>query len=176
MMDDLDNNILSHMLAYLPHQFRYVALVNRRFRELYPYAAVTTFHNATESAETTKIWLQEDGIWVTAEGCSYAVRHGKLPALEFLVSQGCHLRSNSCLIAAGYGKLNILQWLRLGEHPCVWDRSVIQAAIARGHLNILQWICNQEDPVVKYCFGCNRIPVDDDDNLAVIQGHLHILQ
>ena len=175
MMDDLDDNILSHVLAYLPHQFRYVALVNRRFRRLYPYAADTTFQNATESAATTKIWLKEDGNFVTEEGCSFAVRYGKLPALQFLVSQGCHLALNSCMGAAMNGNLDILQWLRSRDPPCCWNRFAIRAAIRIGRLDIVKWICFQEDPVVKYCFGYDD-ENDDDDHLAATGGHLHILQ
>ena len=181
MMDALDDNILSQVLAYLPHQFRYVALVDRRFRRLYPYsyAAVTTFHNAMESAATTKIWLAENTYLVEAQGCKFAVRYGKLPALKFLVSQGCYLSNSAYIEAAKYGNLHILQWLRSENHPCVWDRSVIRAAIKKGHLNIVQWICHQGDPVVKYGFGCDDVETavdDDDDFLAAIQGHLHILQ
>lgn len=175
-MERLDDNVIRNVLLYLPQQYRYVSLVGRRFRKLYPHAAVTTFHHAMASAATSAIWLQEDSSRATRQGCSFAVKYGKFPALEFLASHGCVLDSNSCKNAAEQGDLPILQWLRSQDPPCDWNRLAMQAAVHMGHLHVVEWIWEQQDPEVTYRFVDLNVGDGGHDRLAAAEGHLHILQ
>lgn len=84
---------------------------------------------------------------------SGAIKHDKLETARYLrsLSPPCSWNENSCAVAAYYGRLNILQWLRdpnpsKGKHCCPWDARTCANAADGGHLDLLQWARAQEPP------------------------------
>jgi hypothetical protein len=51
------------------------------------------------------------------------------------------LKSTHCLLAAGFGHLDALKWLRV--HGCPWTIEANSAAASNGHLEVVQWLVAQ---------------------------------
>ena len=80
-----------------------------------------------------------------------AIEHNHLHILQWLFSlrHKCPIRVlgvESCRLAAQFGRLAILQWLRssewdpLRDPPCPWNESVCATAAYNGQLATLQWL------------------------------------
>ena len=62
----------------------------------------------------------------------------------YAVSEGMPANINSMRIAARYGLIAGMHWLRDLDPPCPWDSTVLYAAAEEGQLQVLQWM---RDPV-----------------------------
>lgn len=90
----------------------------------------------------------------------HAVQHDNATALlECLRAYApSGFASNGMEVAAGLGKLDVIQWLAMHyENDLFWNPGCVEAAAAGGHLETLQWLMNkvsiQPDqlvPVIKY--------------------------
>ena len=68
-----------------------------------------------------------------------------------------------CLLAAGRGYLNVLQWAR--ANGCPWDSTICCSAAGMGHFDVLQWA------------RANGCPWDENTcTFAAEKGRLEILQ
>ena len=66
------------------------------------------------------------------------VLDGHLALLEYChIKLGCKLRGRLCAVAAQYGRLDVLVWLR--GNGCPWDCTVTAQAAYHGHLDLLKW-------------------------------------
>lgn len=53
-----------------------------------------------------------------------------------------------CSVAAAYGSMRIIKWLRL--HDCPWDDGVLNMAAREGHLDIIKWAVGSGCPLSEY--------------------------
>ena len=56
--------------------------------------------------------------------------------MKYLVRRGCKKEARLCRIAAQYGPLHILIWLR--ENACIWTDDVTYVASENGHYDVLK--------------------------------------
>lgn len=63
--------------------------------------------------------------------------------IEFIRSLNC---SNACDLAAKYGSLKCLQWLRTRNHPFSWSVSTSANALRSEHAHVLDWLLSQNPP------------------------------
>jgi len=61
---------------------------------------------------------------------------------------GGRWNEDTCLVAARFGRLNILKHLRL--HSCPWDARTVFCATEYGHYNIVEWALQNGCPCDKY--------------------------
>lgn len=66
-----------------------------------------------------------------------AVENNQLDTVKWLAERGHTGNHESCILAARYGLLQMLQLLR--QNNCGWNEDVCMAAACRGHLEVLQW-------------------------------------
>lgn len=76
---------------------------------------------------------------------SHAIaKNGSIELMDFIRDQDkpCPYNVQTCAIAALYGHLELLIWLRTpryGRHSCKMDYKVRENAALNGHLHILKW-------------------------------------
>ena len=119
-----------------------VLLVNKRFNNLYRKRVPGSIRSSIQQ-HCSRVEL-----------CDWAVRSG-MP------------QNYACSRAAMGGHLNVLQWLRSQNPPCVWDECACSGAAMGGHLGVLQWLRSQDPPCPRNRWACSR---------AVMGGHLDVLQ
>jgi len=114
--------------------------------------------------------------WLRAHQCpndylaiSAAAAKGQLTAIKWLVEHrlGGILNSRTLEMAAGYGHLGVVKWLRLqgGGRNCVWMISMASRIAVNGHLEVLKYAIAD---------GC---PWDETVcSSAAEGGHLEVLQ
>ena len=120
LMDLDDDALLRSIVDFLPGHFRFVAGVNRRLQSLYDdhHSTPNTFYMAAMASDATRtIWLEEDETNVRKDGCRLAAKYGNLEALQWLRSHDCRWNGYVCREAAGEGHLHILQWARSQAPP-----------------------------------------------------------
>ena len=175
-----DDDLLRYILSYLPHQFRYVALVNRRFHRLYPYDPITTFQNAVASVSTASVWRDEEH-HASAMVIRMAAKYGALPVLQWVRPMEGHDylfdRLYICHPAAEHGQLHILQWLSVSQQANNEDGrlqafahpGIMKSAARGGYLSIMQWLRALNVP---------RCPILDPEVVlvAVEQGNIDMVR
>ena len=78
--------------------------------------------------------------------CGVAARFGHLGVLRWLRSQGCQWDERTCHFAATAGQLEILEWARSQNPPCPWvKRNCVYEASNNDHHHVLAWIREQPD-------------------------------
>ena len=164
---DLDDASLVSIFDFLPGHFRFVASVNRRFRFLYRSTPNTFYTAAMKSDATRDKWLEEERANVRRNGCALAAKYGNLEALQWLRSHDCRWDSDVCTEAAAGGHLHILHWARSQSPPCPWNEWVCTMAAMNGQLDVLQWLRSQIPPCPWNRVACAW---------AVVNGHLEVLQ
>ena len=153
---DLDDASLETILDFLPGHFRFVASVTRRFRLLYHQTPSPLYNAAMTSDATRALWLQENESNVREKGCRLAAKFGNLAALQWLRSRDCRWDSGACIEAAAGGHVHILHWARSQTPPCSWDEGLCGAAAANGQLDVLQWLRAQTPPCPWNELTCGR--------------------
>ena len=164
-------NILPHIVSYLgPHQYRFVASVNRSFQTAYSLAFPTgqdTYPNASTLEHATMCFTEMEPHMIDAQInlTVSAVKHNCLPALEYLKSVKCRFDSQRCTyLAAQSGQLSLLQWLQ-NEAGCSFHTRTCAEAADHGHLHVLHWLRERKCPWDEWtCAG------------AAHNGHLEMLQ
>jgi len=80
--------------------------------------------------------------------CLVAALFGRLDALRWLRSQNppCPWDERTCALAAVFAPLEVLKWLRSQDPPCPWDKSMCSYAVSFGRLDVLVWGSNQSPP------------------------------
>jgi hypothetical protein len=73
----------------------------------------------------------------TTHATAVAAEYGRLGILKWLRANKCAWDEVTCTRAAGNGHLEVLEWAR-GE-GCPWDERTCAAAASHGHLTILEW-------------------------------------
>lgn len=115
-----NDDVLRCVFSFVPESYRFVASVNRRFRNLYRQE----YHNSTatsmkttsvESIGTTQIYLMDEwhrsGELQTGNGTSTLWQF-----LDHNPSVGIAATET----AAKHGEVGTLQWLRAQTPPCPW--------------------------------------------------------
>lgn len=83
---------------------------------------------------------------VSPYACDAAIALGRLDVVDWAVAHGAPLIGRLCRLAARYGHLPILQWLR--GRACAWDRSeCMEAAIEHDHADIVEWMLPHIDAI-----------------------------
>jgi hypothetical protein len=102
-------------------------------------------------------------LWQQAATTSIAARYGALATLQWLRENGCDWDTNTCRAAAEGGHLAVLQWAR--ANGCDWNSNACMWAAKGGHLHVLQWArangCDWDKHTCMWAAG---------------GGHLHVLQ
>ena len=73
-------------------------------------------------------------------GAEKAIQFGDLSGMQLLYQRGDRddeLSDGLCTLAAEWGRLEILKWLRENNFP--WDEETCRRAASGGHLEMLQW-------------------------------------
>ena len=96
------------------------------------------------------IWAHEEGFSSAWQGngpsyrsyfehnpCSVAAKYGHISCLKWLRENGCDWDADTCSFAAGGGHLSCLIWLR--ENGCPWEMRTSFSAASNGHLSCLKW-------------------------------------
>jgi hypothetical protein len=68
-------------------------------------------------------WLLNHGFRLSRTLMDSAVRFGHIKLMKIALKRGGEMNTKTCAIAAFYGRLNALQWLR--SHGCQWDGNVL---------------------------------------------------
>jgi hypothetical protein len=100
---------------------------------------------------------------------SVAAEYGQLEILQWLRAQipPCPWSTWTCVSAAKRGHLEMLQWLRAQDPPCPWGEDSCMYAAMNEQLNILKWLRAQDPPC----------PWDEETcTYAAANGHLEVLQ
>jgi hypothetical protein len=135
-----NDDTLQHILSFVGcNQYRFVASVSKDFQnayhQLYPENK-TTYCNASTIGHA-KICIAEcKGTRKSVTLCYSAIRHGSLPALQYLRSSNYQWDAFVCNVAAQFGQLHILKYLR--QKDCDWGKTC-ELAVQYGHLPIVQW-------------------------------------
>jgi hypothetical protein len=154
----------NHILPFIgPGVYRYVAGISRQFKEMYTELYPSQETHIISSVAQAELACRESPDSVAIG--HIAVRGGTAEALQFLHTQGYGWSISTCAVAAKYGHLHLLQWLREKEQSCPWDKSTCAMAAWGGYLRILQWA--RENGCSWSSCTCNQ---------AASQGHLHVLQ
>ena len=106
------------------------------------------------------------GISIGPKAFKYGVKRGYLSLLQWIY-QTFGPRYDGyddlCGIAAKYGHLETLQWLRTLPFP--YMSYTLDTAIRGGHLNCIQWLIDN---------GCSKSNIEW--SYAALYGHLHVLK
>jgi hypothetical protein len=68
----------------------------------------------------------------------WAASAGQIDALEWAQDWGMHDDTETCMWAATYGHLHVLQWL-WGKDGATWDSRVISCAEEGGYNYVVEW-------------------------------------
>jgi hypothetical protein len=129
------------------YQFRFVGAVSRDFNRVY----VETFPNQTTSYRAVTTVAQIALCYDELNGkrldkiAEYAASLGNIKVLKYMREKNNNrLKRRACAMAARYGHLETLKWLR--EVRCPWDEYTCTYAAKGGHLECLQWLRRQNCP------------------------------
>ena len=156
-----DVETLRRIASYVGnHHYRYVASINQSFQTAYKeeFPASNDTYRTASTVAYAKICFEEMEVNPLNQeklACS-AVKHGCLPALEYLKSVKCEFDVGPTTVAAHMGQLPILQWL-LHNGYCVNSR-ICETAAKNGHLHVLQWLREKKTSVGRFhlCYGSIR--------------------
>ncbi len=70
--------------------------------------------------------------------CSLAAYYGQLRILKWLRANGYGWNENTCRYAARYGYMHVLQWAH--EHGAPWSELVCEDAVHGCELEVLKWL------------------------------------
>ena len=98
-----------------------------------------------------------------------AAKYGYLNIIKWLRAQNppCPWSDETCCIAASHGQLEVLQWLRAQDPPCPWSPDVFTGVVLSCNILILQWLITQNPPC-PYDDIIFEI-ANDNSNLQVIE-------
>jgi hypothetical protein len=193
---------LSHILAFVPDSYRFVAPVSRIFFVQYLTAhdddmsTRTLLVHAVATPRTAQIWLNDGRPLLPL--VLMAARLGRLDVLRYLhdLGGGWPLTPDVdgydiCMAAAPGGHLHIWEWA-LNSDVAVWDVSMALRAARDGYLEVLRFAQSCDYPMSGHEFRLSAqhghlnvvmylheqgIPWEVDTCASAAQGgHLHILQ
>ena len=104
-----------------------------------------------------------------SEMCNVAASYGHLDVLKWLRSQDppCPWSDLTCSLAAANGHLHVLKWLRSQDPPCPWDVWACAEAAKKGRLDMLKFLRSQDPPCPWSEWTCAE---------AAMNGHLDVLK
>jgi hypothetical protein len=93
-------------------------------------------------------WALEIGMPGGVVLCRKAAGLGRVDILQWLRAQEppCLCDASVCVAAAGNGEMEVLKWLRAQEPPCEWDETSCTAAVLGGQPEALRWLLSQNPP------------------------------
>jgi hypothetical protein len=152
----LTDVLAREIFAHLPRRYRFVAGVNKSWRDAYRKATVikdtdmvTSYENAVANPRTTAIFMTETAgtsprclcHW---QFCTLAARYGRLATLQWLVQDdraarpvSFMLMTSVCKEAAKYGQLDCLRYLH--ERGWSWNATTCRAAAEHDQLACLRY-------------------------------------
>jgi hypothetical protein len=138
--------IACHIVPFVgDYQYRFVGSVNRKLHQAYSMTLPNkqTYVNMSTIPHSKICWsdsvLSNPPIAPTTLW-RVAVRQGNLLVLQYLKSMDFVADDDTCVIAAEYGHLDILQWVRTSSTMnCAWDKRICENAAKNGHLHVLQY-------------------------------------
>jgi hypothetical protein len=171
--------LLGSILSLLPKKsFRFTGAIGKRFKRVYldlhDGDTTTSFKHAVYSIATADVWLVEnrytnlrsrrDGIRVF-RACTVAATFGRLKILQYLrKKRKCAWSQSTAAGAAQNGHLATLKWAR--TRGCPWSRAVCTRAAAAGHRHVLAWLTSHKCPwLPKQC-----------EQIAETNGHVHVVE
>ena len=98
-----------------------------------------------------------------------AAKYGYLNIIKWLRSQNppCPWSHETCTVAASYGQLEVLKWLRAQDPPCPWSSDLFTSVVQTCNIGMLQWLITQNPP----CPYDNII-----FEIANNNGNLHVIE
>ncbi len=84
-----------------------------------------------------RVWSKNDESYAADNAVVIAAKYGQLDVLQWLRENGCPWNAVTCSAAAEGGHLSCLQWRR--ENGCPWNFFTCSAAASGGHLSCLRW-------------------------------------
>ena len=98
-----------------------------------------------------------------------AAKYGYLNIIKWLRAQNppCPWSHETCSVAASHGQFEVLQWLRTQDPPCPWSPDVFNGVVLSCNIEMLQWLITQNPP----CPYDNMIfeIANDNGNLQVLE-------
>ena len=93
--------------------------------------------------------------------CDVAARYGFLEGMKWLrhPDQNCAWGPFTLMAAAQNNHLHLIQWARSQDPPCPWDDNVCSAAVS--NLPILKWLRAQDPPCPWSCWTCYQAIMHD---------------
>jgi len=173
-LSDLPVDVLQELYARVPYQF-VLKLVCRALRAAGPKETEILLSVACRTATLFR--------WALRIGCPFQwnatlshrmARHGAVNALSWARTHALKWDSKTCMKAAKYGHLAVLQ-LVARERPgalagwsldrTMFNKRVFAYAAGGGHMGVIQWLCE------------HQCPWDEEACLAAARfGHLEVLQ
>jgi hypothetical protein len=152
-MDKLCRDMLYYIFNFLTKEdLYYVSLVNKRLSNFIEYNQKIQKHElnwyACKRGYITQLeWLKKYNLLEHYEYSRiFCIENGRLEALIWLHNQGFRQEDNNssfCVIAAKYGYIHILEWLKtiypFNEHICT-------TALMYGRIETLRWLRSQNPP------------------------------
>ena len=90
--------------------------------------------------------MQEEGLELIPNACAVAAAFGQLEVLKWLRTEEASADwDNACALAAMHGHLEVLKWLR-EEASANWDKETTWHAAREGPLELLQWVVEHGCP------------------------------
>jgi hypothetical protein len=179
-LDSLPLELIAHHIVPFigDYQYRFVGSVHSKLRQAYNmnFPSKHTYFNMSTIQHSKICW--NDSVWskhpiAPTTLWRVAVRQGNLLVLQYLKSMDFVVDDDTVVIAAEYGHLDILQWVRTSSTMnCAWDKRICENAAKNGHLHVLQYARGGGGGVDG--IDC---PWDADTcALAAEYGHLAVLQ
>jgi hypothetical protein len=171
--------LLGSILSLLPKKsFRFTGAVGKRFKRVYldlhDGDTTTSFKHAVKTIATADVWLFENhytNLRTRRDGgrvfraCTIAATFGRLKILQYLrKKRKCAWSQGTTTGAAQYGHLATLKWAR--THGCPWSRAVSTRAAAAGHIDVLEWLTSHK---------CPWHPAQCEE-VATENGHTHVVE
>jgi hypothetical protein len=146
-MDNLPNDIMiSHILPFIGDgNYRYIGLVNRKFRQTYTtlYPTKTTYYNGSTIA-LAQFCFQSIDVHQRSRArhylCLSAARYGSIDVLTYLFPAGMNWFDDILEKTIQYGHLHVLQWLMRKPKEKRRTGFISCTAAKYGQLGIIQWV------------------------------------
>jgi len=105
-------------------------------------------------------WAITNGCPMDSETCEEAAAAGDLKLLKFVKERGCDWSDTTCSAAAASGHLHCLKWAR--ENGCPWSADTCWNAAENGHDDCLRWA------MIRGC-PCESSKVREDFSYSMIE-------
>lgn len=89
---------------------------------------------------------EEGGCLLTPYILVMAAMKGHLELIQHVKTLGVAWDDRICLVAAYFGHLNVIRWVRSQTPPCPWDSWTLRVALNRNHKGVVQFCLENDCP------------------------------